>query len=1598
MNSYSNKLQNYSSQTALHKRYQSPNSTNTNNYFLSANSKQSQSKGSQQNAYQGQQQLASNSSAQHGQGQVQNGQSSQQSHLMVNAVNSPSSSLQNQQQTMQGLQSYTNTHNINNNHPSNNIQQQAVHLYTNQVSAAQFSQQPQQSQQIQSSNQAATMNGHQNIQQSKPSSAQKHNSNSLTNNQAQSSTSSYSNIQSRLKQTKHKSQNNFTNTSNSFNQSSQIPFGTSGNNHQSSLSHNQYGTTATSSSLSNQNKIGDKHKQMLVQSQQFRHSTNSALLRDSELKHTSSNAPYIPSSARVKTDYSIERKGTSDLLLSNSSHQNHSKQNALTSQLHSNSNTSANGITNLYNQTMAAAQSSLNHANQQNSSQAAQVQSNQYLDNYNSQNNFQQQQQNQQQLQQQLQQNSQNLNNYRMILKKHKSQQMNEVLKTDPNVGDYHANLTVFIHYKGKRIGPISLNAIGGNVEWLTKQLINEILMYEQIQMPTNRDSNNESLDNDNILHFQSYQHRNISLSYYLTLPERPLDPLFNKSLILEPFYGETSVTNSASSSFNPSILAYQSTSQTDKSQQPYQVSLKDFHFIKCVGMGGFSRVYLVQKKDNGKMYALKLIEKKFILTNKKEQIVQNERNIMTMMQGHPFLLQLDYAFESKNYIAFAMEYCAGGEMFYHLRKIKKMTEEQARFYFIEICLGIDYLHDRHIIYRDIKPENILLDIDGHIRIGDFGLSKPDMDDNEFAYSFCGSPEYMAPEMLLKVGHAYPVDHYTLGALLYELVTGLPPFYSQITEEIYKSILSEDLTFPDHVNLSSELKNLLRGLLTKHPLQRLGQNMGTKEILSHPWCRKINLADIIYKRIEPPVKIDVMGFNFDEEEFSKGENEFKQKLMVSYYANNDFDPIFENFYYESPAVQQAQKIRQEQQMKNKLQNQQQSQSKPIQIPASGSFQQKGSQQDKQKTDMSLTQSQSLRISHQNIPTSKEIVSGLSVNNQQKNINNIIHDQNQSENSNNSKKNQGLLQSQQFSQGNSLLNSMSSPNAKMLQSYQFNKASHSKNESIQDSLQQQPLVQGNMQKSHQILSNTDRTSNISQTQFDQKENKNSLKDVMQKTITQPDESTTKKLKEEKQNFLSVNKQQTGEKSQSSNLIGSHNGPLSNYLSPSNSNNSQLQQQLQTPMTSSQIIQTLHGKNSKSLQIKQKILATQNQHQQAQPVSSNGNILNHVKNSVSLSSMQTQQSNLASNLKNISNTNNNNNQSNKIQTNNYFLQSSGMPQNAINNNNNNSGINNLSLNVVGNALNEINKNNQTIQLESNKTAQNQTSYLVQQLQQQPKRSQQNQNFNSNNQHLNSVSSNLRVKTEERDKTFEDYDNIQIYTQPSQSHQSSIVKKLSSPNQQGRSSFNFSSSSLSQTTTASNQKKNFTYNPTQHQKSVTEKTQNSYTSSGINSTSIPASVQSQSNYNTLNANNNQQQLNSSNNYFLQTNVSTGNANINQSSLNNQNNSLNNQSYNQNNNSNVLQSTNLSYSNNPVHSILSNYGGFFSSRNSQNAQTSSNQKQQSGVKSNQYSQLSQRNMISPKSQTGTAPTKSNQIGMGITNNSGQGSTSKVYNPLGYF
>ncbi|CAD8051958.1 unnamed protein product [Paramecium sonneborni] len=380
---------------------------------------------------------------------------------------------------------------------------------------------------------------------------------------------------------------------------------------------------------------------------------------------------------------------------------------------------------------------------------------------------------------------------------------------------------------------------------------------------------------------------KNIPYDYYLSLPDLPLNIFQGIILQLQPQYAQPQATK--------------------------RVGLKDFNLIKCIGVGGFSRVYLVKKKDNGQFYALKLIDKKFIFDNSKEVIVQNERDIMVKMENQ-YITKLHYAFETRFYIAFVLEYCAGGELFYHLRRLKRFNEKEAKYYFVEVCIGMAYLHSQQIVYRDIKPENILLDLQGHMMLSDFGLSKPNMEEGELAYSFCGSPEYMAPEMLMKCGHSYLVDCYCLGALLYELVSGLPPFYSHNTEEIYNSILTEKVQFPDYVQISDQLKDLIIKLLQKDPDKRLGQNGGIVEILTHAWFHDVDFEGIVNQTLLPPYKPEPLKYNFDEEEFNKGDAEFRkqytQNLQYEYQNVDNANYKLENFYYARPQLEFANRTNQ----------------------------------------------------------------------------------------------------------------------------------------------------------------------------------------------------------------------------------------------------------------------------------------------------------------------------------------------------------------------------------------------------------------------------------------------------------------------------------------------------------------------------------------------------------------------------------------------------------------------------------------------------------------------------------------------------------------
>ncbi|CAK82692.1 unnamed protein product (macronuclear) [Paramecium tetraurelia] len=411
----------------------------------------------------------------------------------------------------------------------------------------------------------------------------------------------------------------------------------------------------------------------------------------------------------------------------------------------------------------------------------------------------------------------------------------------------------------------------------------------QQIQYPTRNQTVNQLvnylrnlLNQTQIVGFQTLE-SNIYLDYYLTT-NMDLAVLSNLTLSLKPLYG---INQNG-------------------------INLDSFYFLQCIGIGGFSRVYLVRYKFNGQFMALKMISKSFIEQNDKFQIVQNERDIMVHLantnNSHPNLCKLLCAFETKNWVCFAMEYCPGGELFQQLKRVKKMDEQQAKFYFSQVCMAIHHLHENKVIYRDIKPENILIDSEGHIKLADFGLAKPNVQDNKMAYSFCGSPEYMAPEMLLKSGHNYQIDHYCLGALLYELVTGLPPYYSNNPEQIYQNILSHDLPQPNK-NISAEAKDLINKLLQKDTQNRLGRTYGIYEILKHPWLSEFSLYKLINRSYDPPFKPDLFKMNFDQKEILSGEHQFQKELQKSMNTEmeNVFTPFFHNFYYSSFQFKQPQR-------------------------------------------------------------------------------------------------------------------------------------------------------------------------------------------------------------------------------------------------------------------------------------------------------------------------------------------------------------------------------------------------------------------------------------------------------------------------------------------------------------------------------------------------------------------------------------------------------------------------------------------------------------------------------------------------------------------
>uniref|UniRef100_A0AAR2IWU2 Serine/threonine-protein kinase Sgk1 n=1 Tax=Pygocentrus nattereri TaxID=42514 RepID=A0AAR2IWU2_PYGNA len=292
-----------------------------------------------------------------------------------------------------------------------------------------------------------------------------------------------------------------------------------------------------------------------------------------------------------------------------------------------------------------------------------------------------------------------------------------------------------------------------------------------------------------------------------------------------------------------------------------------DFDFLKVIGKGSFGKVLLAKRKRDGKCYAIKVLQKKVILNRREQKHIMAERNVLLKNVKHPFLVGLHYSFQTTDKLYFVLDFVNGGELFFHLQKERTFPEPRAKFYIAEMASALGYLHSLNIVYRDLKPENILLDSQGHIVLTDFGLCKEGISQADTTTTFCGTPEYLAPEVLRKQPYDNTVDWWCLGSVLYEMLYGLPPFYSRDTHEMYENILHKEL--PMRPGASTTAWSILQALLEKDNTRRLGYRDDFNEVKSHDFFSSINWDDLEQKKIPPPFNPSVESqydiSNFDPE-------------------------------------------------------------------------------------------------------------------------------------------------------------------------------------------------------------------------------------------------------------------------------------------------------------------------------------------------------------------------------------------------------------------------------------------------------------------------------------------------------------------------------------------------------------------------------------------------------------------------------------------------------------------------------------------------------------------------------------------------------------
>ena len=277
-----------------------------------------------------------------------------------------------------------------------------------------------------------------------------------------------------------------------------------------------------------------------------------------------------------------------------------------------------------------------------------------------------------------------------------------------------------------------------------------------------------------------------------------------------------TSSSSAPSSAPSSAVVSFARQTDALPVAQPSPFVLDDFKLLTTLGTGTFGRVRLVQLKRGQSFCALKILKKSEILRLQQLHHMQCEVDILRRLR-HPFVVNYFGHFQDERRLYVVLEYVQGGELFSYLRRQGRFVDPVARYYAAQLVLAIAYLHAQHIIYRDLKPENVLITAQGYLKITDFGFAKIVHDKT---WTLCGTPEYLAPEIIQSKGHGKSVDWWALGVLLYEMLAGYPPFYDENPFGIYQKILDGKLDFPKHVD--AKAKDLIKKLLSQDRTKRLG--------------------------------------------------------------------------------------------------------------------------------------------------------------------------------------------------------------------------------------------------------------------------------------------------------------------------------------------------------------------------------------------------------------------------------------------------------------------------------------------------------------------------------------------------------------------------------------------------------------------------------------------------------------------------------------------------------------------------------------------------------------------------------------------------------